>query len=181
MDAFQGSFKNGTDGTRDCRYFAALYLILRVAVYLSLVGYMLFLKYWYTMLVILVFLGVFTIYRPFKQEKHNRLHTVWLLLLTLGYGIILPFLQLHSEVVTVSAAIISLISLSVPPLCVVYVVVCSLPPCFRCWKRCFTSTGCCRREHVLPLHESGRDGACAAPLLDEDRNTYGSMESASTS
>ena len=65
MDAFQGSFKNGTDGTRDCRYFAALYLILRVAVYLSLVGDMLFLKYWYTMLVVLVFLGVFTIYRPF--------------------------------------------------------------------------------------------------------------------
>ena len=75
MDAFQGSFKNGTDGTRDCRHFAALYLILRVAVYLSLVGEMLFLKYWYTLLVVLVFLGVFTIYRPFKQEKHNRLLT----------------------------------------------------------------------------------------------------------
>ena len=181
MDAFQGSFKNGTDGTRDCRYFAALYLILRVVVYLSLVGEMLYTRYWFTLVVVLVFLGVFTIYRPFKQERHNRLHTVWLLLLTLGYGIILPVLQLSIEVDTAPAVIISLIPLSVPPLCVVYVVVRSLPLCFRCWRRCFTSTGWCRRERVLPLHESGRDGACAAPLLDEDRNTYGSMESDSTS
>ena len=37
MDAFQGCYKDGTNGTRDCRYFAAVYLIARVAVYLSLV------------------------------------------------------------------------------------------------------------------------------------------------
>ncbi len=30
MDIFQGCYKNGTDGTRDCRYFAAINLILRV-------------------------------------------------------------------------------------------------------------------------------------------------------
>ena len=30
MDAFQGYYKNGTDGTRDCRYFAAIYLIARI-------------------------------------------------------------------------------------------------------------------------------------------------------
>ena len=29
MDAFQGCYKNGTDGTRDYRYFAGLYLVLR--------------------------------------------------------------------------------------------------------------------------------------------------------
>ena len=36
MDSFQGSFKDGTNGTRDCRYFAAVYLIVRVALYISL-------------------------------------------------------------------------------------------------------------------------------------------------
>ena len=37
MDAFQGCYKDGTNGTRDCRYFAAIYLIARVGVYLTLV------------------------------------------------------------------------------------------------------------------------------------------------
>ena len=36
MDTFQGSFKDGTNGTRDWRYFAAVYLIVRVALYISL-------------------------------------------------------------------------------------------------------------------------------------------------
>ena len=31
MDVFQGSYKDGTNGTRDCRWFAALYLMLRIA------------------------------------------------------------------------------------------------------------------------------------------------------
>ena len=29
-DVFQGCYKNGTNGTRDCRYFAGLYLVLRI-------------------------------------------------------------------------------------------------------------------------------------------------------
>ena len=36
MDTFQGGFKDGTNGNRDCRYFAAVYLIVRVALYISL-------------------------------------------------------------------------------------------------------------------------------------------------
>ena len=36
METFQGSFKDGTNGTRDCRYFAAIYLMTRVLLYLSL-------------------------------------------------------------------------------------------------------------------------------------------------
>ena len=30
MDAFQGCYKDGTNGTRDCRYFAGLQLVLRL-------------------------------------------------------------------------------------------------------------------------------------------------------
>ena len=30
VDAFQGCYKDGTNGTRDCRYFAALQLVLRL-------------------------------------------------------------------------------------------------------------------------------------------------------
>ena len=35
MDTFQGCFKDATNGTRDCRYFASLYLITRVATHLG--------------------------------------------------------------------------------------------------------------------------------------------------
>jgi len=31
MDSFQGCYKNGTSGTRDCRYFAGFYLLIRIA------------------------------------------------------------------------------------------------------------------------------------------------------
>ena len=34
VEAFQGCYKDGTNGTRDCRYFAGLYFILRLSVIL---------------------------------------------------------------------------------------------------------------------------------------------------
>ena len=36
IEAFQGCFKDGTDGGRDCRYFAAFYLLIRVLAYLGI-------------------------------------------------------------------------------------------------------------------------------------------------
>ena len=38
MDAFQGCYKNGTDGTRDYRYFAGLYLLFRFLVFSDLLN-----------------------------------------------------------------------------------------------------------------------------------------------
>ena len=37
-DVFQGCYKNGTNGTRDCRYFAGLYLVLRIVLLLAMYG-----------------------------------------------------------------------------------------------------------------------------------------------
>ena len=37
MDTFQGYYKDGTNGTRDCRCFAAMFLILRIIVNISMV------------------------------------------------------------------------------------------------------------------------------------------------
>ena len=33
IDAFQGCYKDGTDGTRDCRYFAAAFLFVRISLF----------------------------------------------------------------------------------------------------------------------------------------------------
>ena len=37
-DVFQGCYKNGTNGTRDCLYFAGLYLVLRIVLLLAIYG-----------------------------------------------------------------------------------------------------------------------------------------------
>ena len=39
MDAFQGCYKNGTDGTRDYRYFAGLYLLFRFLTFGDILSY----------------------------------------------------------------------------------------------------------------------------------------------
>ena len=41
MDAFQGCYKNGTEGTRDYRYFAGIYLLFRFIVFENLLHYIL--------------------------------------------------------------------------------------------------------------------------------------------
>ena len=38
MDFFQGCYKNGTNNTLDCRYFAGLYLLIRFIYHISIIG-----------------------------------------------------------------------------------------------------------------------------------------------
>lgn len=86
VDKFQGIYRNGTEGnkkSRDCRYFAALFLILRVLIFLiiSLTEATLclimcgFLLYGYVILLIIV--------RPYKQSysRQGTIDTLCVLLL----------------------------------------------------------------------------------------------------
>ena len=173
MDTFQGSYKDGTNGTKDYRYFAAGYFILRVAVYVSLISQMLFLKYWVTFVVILAFIGAFTICRPFKQDKHNTIHIMWLLLLILFYAITMPFLQQHIQVDTAIGSVMCLVTASVPPLCIIYISICSIPSCLKGCKHCYTVLATRYRDQRLQLMQE--PGLEDAPLLNEDRDTYSSM------
>ena len=73
MDTFQGSYKDGINGTRDCRYFAAIYLMTRVVLYLF-VGISIVTFNTSTisgvLLVVIVLLAVF---QPYKESLYNRL------------------------------------------------------------------------------------------------------------
>ena len=73
MDTFQGSFKDGTNGTRDCRYFAALYLIVRVALYISL-GVTI-VTFTISMIngVLLIFGLLVVIFQPYKKSLYNKI------------------------------------------------------------------------------------------------------------
>ena len=130
MDTFQGSYKNGTNGgTRDYRYFAGGNLVFMAAVFLSLVNQMLFLELWTTAWVILAFLVIFAVCRPFRVEKHNNLHIMWLSLALLFYVSTMSFEQQHTQAENFLGGISCLVTLSVPPLCITYTFACVWPGC----------------------------------------------------
>ena len=78
MDAFQGCYKDGTNGTRDCRFFAAVFLITRVAVNLLLVTT---LVSYNNSLIITLFLIVILLvsgFQPYKKQFYNILDIFFL-------------------------------------------------------------------------------------------------------
>ena len=69
MDIFQGCYKNGTEGTRDCRYFASLNFVLRIVVLFpfdsqSSALFML-------ILLSVVFITLLAITRPYQNDIFN--------------------------------------------------------------------------------------------------------------
>ena len=74
MDTFQGCYKDGTNGTRDCRYFAAIYLIVRVAVHLSLVIASVDNNSSLIALLVIVVL-LLSAFHPYKKQLSNQLDT----------------------------------------------------------------------------------------------------------
>ena len=71
MDSFQGCYKNGTSGTRDCRYFAGFYLFIRIV----LMGtYALTLPIFYYPLatvILAVFAIAIDVLQPYRSTVHN--------------------------------------------------------------------------------------------------------------
>ena len=81
MDAFQGHYKDGTNGSCDCRWFAGLYLFIRILIvvllgvtksrfFLPLAG-----------CVALVLLLLTAVLQPYKANAHNRINVFFLLVI----------------------------------------------------------------------------------------------------
>ena len=73
MDTFQGSFKDGTNGTRDCRYFAAVYLMTRVLLYLSLGISIVTFNNSTINSVFLAVVVLLALFQPYKESLYDRL------------------------------------------------------------------------------------------------------------
>ena len=91
IDAFQGCYKDGTNRTRDCRYFAGMYLFMRP---LLLVLFAITLNAFFYGLAGLVLTGVamFTvIVQPYKAEfaAYNIIDPVFFLTLAMCYGAVM--------------------------------------------------------------------------------------------
>ena len=81
IDAFQGSFNDVTNGTRDCRCFAALFLIIRVVAYL-LLGLPLIVLSYSLLVDALLLMGVMlSLFSPYKNSLYTKLDTVFLAVL----------------------------------------------------------------------------------------------------
>ena len=83
MDSFQGCYKNGTSGTHDCRFFAAVYLTVRIAIfalYSCTVGNYFFIL---TTLALIVVVALLVIFQPHKSRVANTVDTLLLLVLVL--------------------------------------------------------------------------------------------------
>ena len=70
-DAFQGCYKNGTNGTRDYRYFAGLYLLFRVVLLVAFISttadY-----FWLIIILFAVIISLlFAFFRPYKNNYFN--------------------------------------------------------------------------------------------------------------
>ena len=73
VDIFQGYYKDGTNGTRDCRYFAPLLISLRL-ITLFLFSFIqdLFLYAFTSCIVLVIFLVLFALTRPYKKDVYNK-------------------------------------------------------------------------------------------------------------
>ena len=82
MDAFQGCYKDGTNGSCDCRWFAGLYLFFRILI-------MVFIGVTYNTTFFLPLLGcaslvlllLTVVLQPYKANAHNRINIVFLLVM----------------------------------------------------------------------------------------------------
>ena len=72
MDVFHGCYKDGTNGTRDCRYFASLQLMLRLVVPITVFFTKEpFFSIFSSSLVLVAYITAFVIARPYKKSVYN--------------------------------------------------------------------------------------------------------------
>ena len=113
VDAFQGYYKDGTNGTRDCRYFAALQLVLRLlftlvfsvteeAIATALLSFV----------ALALYILLFVITQPYKKAVYNKTDIPLLMALlfgpvTLYFGML--YIINHPTSISDSNAIIALV------------------------------------------------------------------------
>lgn len=72
VEAYQGCYRDGTDGKIDCRFFAGLYFLLRCIVLIILAGSPSYPTCFTAMIIVLaVFLLLLATFRPYKKQRYN--------------------------------------------------------------------------------------------------------------
>ena len=77
LDSFQGCYKDGTEGTRDCRFFSSLFLLIRIILFI-VYGCIKNLDYYpFALIFLLVLVVLIVIFQPFKPQFsiYNTIYT----------------------------------------------------------------------------------------------------------
>ena len=93
MDAFQGCYKDGTNGTRDYRYFAAVYPIVLCIILGSLATALTRFVLPAALFIIIMFAIIIVIARPYKSPVHNAINTCLILVAALSLTSVLEGYQ----------------------------------------------------------------------------------------
>ena len=116
-DAFQGAYKNGTNGTRDCRWFAAVYPSARI---LWFIIYALTLSSFCYVLTTILLVGVvvlITVVQPYKKASHNIIDSLFLLTLAVHtVSLMSIILSIEHQVTQSRAALVLAVSSGTLPL-----------------------------------------------------------------
>ena len=93
MDAFQGCYKDGTDGTRDCRYFAVIYPLFKISLLFMYVVTLSELYYAIVTVGLLLVAMLIVIVQPYKIQfaTYNTTDSVLIVLLAALYASLLCF------------------------------------------------------------------------------------------
>ena len=78
MDSFQGCFKNGTNGTKDCRYFSALYLVTRLAIHLAFIVTNNTFSTFFQTVILLSMIALLACFQPYKKQLYTKLDIVFI-------------------------------------------------------------------------------------------------------
>lgn len=95
-DAFQGCYKDSSDGGRDCRFFAGLYFVMRVVIFAtySFIGDYLML-YATLQVLIVTMAALFVIFRPYKKDIYNKLDP----LIFIFYSVLITLIMLARKAI----------------------------------------------------------------------------------
>ena len=89
-DAFQGCYKNGTNGTRDYRYFAGLYLFFRIVLLLA------FIFPAHCMWIPVVVSLLFAHFRPYKNDHFNIIDSLGFVIVALSVFLVMYAVETKS-------------------------------------------------------------------------------------
>ena len=86
MDTLQGCYRNRTDSTYDCRWFSAVYLIIRIAFHLVVaVTQDMKLFFLFAAAVLTITVLLIGVVQPYKSPVYNRLDMVLIQVAAVGY------------------------------------------------------------------------------------------------
>ena len=143
VDAFQGHFKDGTEpGTRDCRWFAAVYFLGRIIVLYIIYAIVENITVYTLAGISLILLGMLMIIlQPYKSRKVNTYHSMLIFIgaLTCLFATVASQKTVKAHwIYDMALYSIALICLLPTLIAIVYTTYCIFYPCFKKYWQAFS-------------------------------------------